>query len=119
MARHGLPSSLAELKKDSVIGFADLTAFSENLRGLGIPVEPDDFRLQADSAVVVWEMVRRGLGVAPMLRDVADRTPGVRRLCPTMAPIPVPIWIVTHEELQATPRIRAVQKILADGLAEA
>jgi DNA-binding transcriptional LysR family regulator len=75
-----------------------------------------DFRLMSDSGVTVWEMVNRGLGVAAMLREVADRTPGVRRLVPGMAPIPVPIWLVTHRDLQSSPRIRLVQSILAEEL---
>ncbi len=80
-------------------------------------MEIADFRLVSDSSVVIWEMVRRGMGVAPMLRDVADRTPGVIRLLPDMPPIVVPIWLVVHEDLSLSPRIRVVQRILAEGLA--
>ena len=62
-------------------------------------------------------MVKRGMGVAVMLREVAERTPGVVNLLPEMAPIPVPIWLVTHQELQSSPRIRLVQAIVAEELA--
>jgi DNA-binding transcriptional LysR family regulator len=52
-----------------------------------------------------------------MLREVAERTPGVMNLLPDMAPIPVPIWLVTHQELQSSPRIRVVHRLLAEELA--
>lgn len=80
-------------------------------------VDAADFRLVADSSVAVWEMVKRGMGVAPMLREIAECRPGVTRLLPELPAIHVPIWLVTHVELQATPRIRLVQGILAEELA--
>lgn len=117
VARNGLPEELADLARPDLIGFDDTARFSAYLRGIGIPVEAVDFRLVSDSSLVVWEMVKRGMGVAAMLREVAERTPGVVRLLPGMMPIPVPIWLVTHQELQSAPRIRLVQRILAEELA--
>ena len=116
ITRHGMPAKPADLARADLIGFDDAVRFSGYLGGIGIPMDAADFRLMSDSGVTVWEMVNRGLGVAAMLREVADRTPGVRRLVPDMAPIPVPIWLVTHRDLQSSPRIRLVQSILAEEL---
>jgi DNA-binding transcriptional LysR family regulator len=107
----------ADLARAELIGFEDTARYSAYLRELGIPVDPADFRLVSGSSVANWEMVKRGLGVAPMLREIADHTPGVVRLLPDMKPIPVPVWIVTHRELQASPRIRLVHRILSEELA--
>ena len=79
-------------------------------------MDAEDFRLAAGSSVVVWEMVRQGLGVAPMMREIAERTPGVVRILPDTEPIKVPVWLVTHEALQASPRIRLVLQVLAEEL---
>ena len=38
-------------------------------------------------------------------------------LLPDAPPIPVPIWLVTHQELETSPRVRMVQTILAEELA--
>ncbi|GGE82229.1 LysR family transcriptional regulator [Stappia taiwanensis] len=116
IARNGMPATLAELAGDDLLGFDDTDRFSAYLRGTGIPMEADDFRLISSSSVTVWEMVKRGLGVAPMLCDIAKRTPGVVRLLPDLATTPVPIWLVTHDALQASPRIRLVLKVLAKEL---
>jgi DNA-binding transcriptional LysR family regulator len=117
VARSGLPACPADLAKADLIGFDDTARFSGYLREIGIPMEAADFRIVSDSAVAVWEMVKRGIGVAAMLREVAERTPGVVNLLPDMMPIVVPIWLVTHQELQSSPRIRVINRILAEELA--
>ncbi|MCC5993966.1 MAG: LysR family transcriptional regulator [Rhodobacteraceae bacterium] len=117
IARNIVPLQPAELSAAGLIALEDTARFARYLQDIGIPVEPDDFRLVANSSVVVWEMVRRGMGVAPMLREIADRTPGVTRLLVGTARITVPIWLVTHAEMHSSPRIRLVQGILAEELA--
>lgn len=117
VARNGLLTGPADLAKADLIGFDDTARLSSYLREIGIPMEAADFRLISDSSIVVWEMVKRGMGVTAMLREVAERTPGVLKLLPDMAPVPVPIWLVTHQELDSSPRIRVVHRILAEGLA--
>ena len=117
VTRNGLPTKPADMAKTGLIGFGDTARLSSYLCTLGIPMEAADFRIISDSAVVVWEMVKRGMGVAAMLQEVAKQTSGIVKLLPDMAPICVPIWLVSHRELQASPRIRLVHKILAEELA--
>lgn len=119
VAEHGLPANRADLAKAGLIGFDDTARLSGFLREIGIPIEAGDFRLVSDSSVVVWEMVKRGMGVAAMLREVAERTPGVVKLLSDQPPVPVPIWLVTHRELQSSPRIRLVLRILAEAFSKA
>lgn len=116
VARNGLPGRPADLAKGDLLGFED-PRFTSFLREIGIPIATEDLLIVSESSVVIWEMVKRGMGVAMMMRAVAERTPGMVNLLPRMAPIPVPIWLVTHQELQSTPRIRLVQEIMAEELA--
>lgn len=116
VAVHGRPESPADLARAGVMGFDD-PRFALYLNEAGVPIVAEDLRIVSESSVVLWEMVKRGLGVAVMLREVAARTPGLVRLLPDMAPIPVPIWLVTHQELQFSPSIRLVQAIMAEELA--
>lgn len=116
VARNGQPETLADLAGAGLLGFGDMARYSSHLRSSGIPMDAGDFRLSAGSSVVVWEMVKRGLGVAPMMRDIADQTPDLVRLLPDTEPITVPIWLVTHEALQASPRIRLVLQVLTEEL---
>ena len=116
VVRNGLPEDVADLAHSGLIGLED-KRFPGFLRDIGIPMDVADFRILSDSSVAIWEMVKRGMGVAPMLREIAERTPGVVNLLPDMAPIRVPVWLVTHQELQSSPRVRLVQTILAEELA--
>lgn len=116
VARKGLPRTPADLATADLMGFDD-PRYAEHLREMGIPIAAEDFRIVSESSAVIWEMVRRGMGVAVMMRAVAERTPGVVDLLPDMAPIPVPIWLVTHQELQSSPRIRLVQTLMVEELA--
>ena len=116
VARNGRPKELADLARPDLMGFDD-PRFSGFLREIGIPIDTADLRIVSESSVAIWEMVKRGMGIAVMLREVADRTPGVVNLLPDAPPIPVPIWLVTHQELETSPRVRMVQTILAEELA--
>lgn len=116
VARNGLPKGPADLARPDLMGFED-PRFSGYLREIGIPIATEDLRIVSETSVVVWEMVKRGMGVAMTMREVAERTCGVVRLLPDMAPIPVPIWLVTHQELESSPRVRLVQAIMAEELA--
>lgn len=116
IARHGAPQSPADLATAAMMGFDD-PLFTSVLRDLGVPISQEDFRIASESAVVVWEMVKRGMGVGVMMCEVGEHTPGVVRLLPELRPIPVPIWLVTHQELQSRPSIRLVQAIMTEELA--
>jgi len=114
--RHGLPREPAEIVPH-LIGFDDIDGFTAHLRGLGIPVESSDIRLIWGSSVTVWEMVRRGMGVSFMLKEIASRTPDVVRILPDLPAFEVPLWLVTHRELRTSRRIRLVFDILIAELA--
>lgn len=78
--------------------------------------QPDCFRIVSESGPVIWELVRRGLGVGIMLREIAERTPGIIRLLPDLPGTPVPVWLVSHRELRTSRRVRVVFEILAEEL---
>jgi len=116
VVNNGNPVDPSELAVTQLIGFGDTTRLSQYLSDLGFSVDASDFRIVSDSAVVAWEMVKSGLGVAAMPQEVAARTPGLVRLFPDLAPLNVPIWLITHQAMQASPRVRLVQSILAKEL---
>ena len=116
VARNGAPGTVAELVKADILGFEPAERFSDQLTSAGIPITPDSFRIVSENAVVLWEMVRSGLGIGMMLREVAERTPGIVRLLPDLPGTPVPIWLVSHRELRTSRRVRLVFDTLAEEL---
>lgn len=115
--RNGMPARPEDLAGPDLLGFHDAERYIDHLHRIGIPMQAETFRLVSDNSVVIWEMVRRGMGVAAMLEEVATRTPGIVRLMPGLPSFAVPVWLVTHRELHSSRRIRVVHDILAEELA--
>jgi len=61
-----------------------------------------------------WEWVRKGLFLGGMVEAVGRLAPEVVVAVPSIAPIPVPVWLVTHRELHTSRRIRLVFDMLAE-----
>lgn len=119
VARNGMPGSLDELAAAELLGFEPVDRFAEHLQAIGVAVRADHFRIVSENAVVLWEMVQRGLGVCMMLREIADMRPGLVRLMPEMPGVSVPVWVVTHRELRTSARVRVVFDTLVEELSRA
>lgn len=116
VATHGLPRTVSDIGKVNLLGFEPVERFVEHLGKAGITVTADQCRIVSASAVALWEMTRRGLGVGMMLRECADHMPGLVRLLPDLPGTPVPVWLVTHRELHTSKRVRLVFEAIADQL---
>jgi DNA-binding transcriptional LysR family regulator len=114
--RHGRPTSPSDLSEAVFIGFEQSDRLLTRLNEIGLTLTKSNFKLISESGAVAWELVKQGLGIGVMAKDVGDRTPGVECVLPNLDPITVPIWLVTHRELHTSRRIRLVFDLLADSL---
>lgn len=115
LERKGRPTS-NDLTDTVFVGPDDNARFVEVLAALGVRVTLANFKWTTDSHLVGWEMVRQGLGIAGMIREVGDSTSGIERVLPQLS-IPVPYWLCTHRELYTSRRIRVTFDLLAQALA--
>jgi len=116
LRRRRRPPSL-DLSNEAFVGADDNPRFIEILEQLGVRgLTLENFKWTTDSHLVGWELVRRGLGIGGMIREVGDGTPGVERVLPSLPPIPVPYWLCTHRELYTSRRIRVTFDLLAEAL---
>ncbi len=61
--------------------------------------------------------VREGLGITPLTHDFAGLYPELEVVLPDqLKPLDVPVWLVTHQELKTSRRIRLVFDLLAEEL---
>lgn len=116
LARHGWPVSGTALQGALIVGIDRSERLLEVLRAHGLAVERQNFRHYTNNTVVGWEMVKEGLAIGIMMEEVAALTPGVVPVLPDFRPIPVPIWLTTHRELNTSRRIRLVYDFLAGEL---
>jgi DNA-binding transcriptional LysR family regulator len=119
VGRHGMPATVADLAAGDLVGFAPTAHLVAHLGAAGIDLAGARFPVASESGVVVWEMVRRGLGVGITLGTIAARTPGIVRILPDVPVMRVPVWLVSHQELRTSARVRRVADILAEELARA
>lgn len=76
-------------------------------------VPPERVVLRTNSRGLILDAVRRGMGVAILPVGLGER------LVPLTDPLDeltLPIWILTHEDLRKTPRVRAVMDFFAEAI---
>lgn len=106
----------AELGEQEWIGFdhehaALVRRFAAFLPG----VQP---ALRVSSVAAAVTAAAAGLGLATLPCAVADREPRLERICPLPPDFALELWLLTHEDLQQTARVRAFLDFLADALLE-
>lgn len=104
----GEPASFDDVMDANFLGFANTNVLIDGLNALGLKVTKRNFPILCDNHLVQWEFVKAGAGIGLITESVGDSEPSVRRVLPAMAPIIVPMWLVTHRELNTSARVRAV-----------
>lgn len=114
----GRPRTLREVADHSFIGIPDPDHLIAPLHNLGIPLCAESFVIQPHSSMVTWEMVKAGHGVSMLPEVLGGKEPGVEKVLGDVPSLEFPVWLVTHRELQTSPRIRTVFDFLANQLGE-
>ena len=104
----------AELAGHDIVGLQNShRLISELNRRMGLSLGVDQVSVASDNGVAGWELVKAGLGIAPMMKELADLTPGIEMVLPDLPPVEVPVWLTVHRELRSSRRIRLVFDLLA------
>ena len=115
-AQHGVPRTRAELRNHAFIGGGGpklWRAYSAWLRDLGLD---DRVIMHHASATGMMSAIRSGLGIAVLPRIVADADPDLIQCTPPRGDHKRVMWLVTHERIRRTPRVRVVIEFLYDRL---
>mgnify|MGYP000344937206 CR=1 FL=1 len=117
LRRIGSPKTMAELSGAQFISVDLSGRYRGFLAELGLHVPADNFPIATESFLVMWAMVKAGLGVGVLDGEIGDADPDVCRALPDMAPLMFPIWLVAHRDLAQSRRMRVVFDLLASELA--
>lgn len=111
----GAPQGLDDLQRHAVIGFDRETPF---LRAViqGLPLSRQGFAFRADSDLAQLAALRAGLGIGFVQHGVARREPDLVPVCPGQIGFALDVWLVMHEDLRNTLRMRTMFDHLAQGL---
>ena len=113
---YGRPQRPQEFDDADFVGPEHPERLIQELNRLGFSLSRDNFRTTASSGTVIVELVRRGMGIAPLPVDVTTAVSGLECALPKLDPISMPIWLVTHQELRTSRRIRLTFDFLAEVL---
>lgn len=83
------------------------------LHELGLPLRDADFPHASMDGAVTVELVRAGLGIAILTRDIAEQHPDMVQVLRDVPGFDIPLWLITHQELHTSRRIRLVFDLLA------
>ena len=100
------------------IGFDRTDTLTNSLATLGLRLTQRNFPVRTKSHVVLWELVKQGVGIGVVTERLGDAEPRVRRVLPEGEPLLMPMWLTTHRELRTSRRIRLVFDMLAAELAK-
>jgi DNA-binding transcriptional LysR family regulator len=114
---HGSPRSLDDHKRHAVIGFDEETPSVRYLQEQGMPFTREMFALRTDNDLAHVAAIRAGLGIGVCQVPLARRDPNLVRLLPRQFAYDMDMWLVMHENLRTSPRMRAVFDHLAGELA--
>ncbi|MCB1357898.1 MAG: LysR family transcriptional regulator [Maritimibacter sp.] len=106
----------ADLGRAGIIGLSDVEMYVGALNTLGLGVTTDNIALRCDNFLVMWAMVKQGLGLGMIDARIGDSDPDVALAYPDLAPLSFPVWLVAHREIHNSPRLRYVFDVLAEAL---
>ena len=115
-ARHGTPSSIRDLKTHAIVGGGGGTLWRHYqawLKQLGLE---DQVAMHHANSTGLLSAVRSGFGIAVLPCIVADADPDLIRCIPPREDHGRVLWLLTHERVRRTPRVRAVIDFLYERL---
>ncbi|UAJ11767.1 LysR family transcriptional regulator [Glacieibacterium megasporae] len=114
LAAAGTPASVGELPAYTLIGYDTDTRALRAMAATLPTLDRAGFAFRADSNLAQLGMIRAGFGIGFCQTAIACRDPALVRVLPEIT-LPLPLWIVMHEDLKTTTRYRVVFDALADG----
>lgn len=111
--RMGRPSSRNDLGHHSFLCYGAPEQMLQHFRGMKLDVSRENCRYYSENGVAAWQMVCAGLGIGIMSESIGRAAPEVVPVLQNDVAVSFSTWLVSHRELQTSPRIRLVFDALA------
>jgi DNA-binding transcriptional LysR family regulator len=95
----------------------DATGPAAPQRYLSALVPPERVVLRSNTTQALLEAARAGLGCAVLPCFVGEGDPALRRVLAPRAMPPMPLWLLYHEDLRRSPRVRAAVAFIDEVIA--
>ena len=114
--RRGAPAGVDELGRHDVIGWDEAVTQVGAATWLNDHVPTERMVLRTGSLVTQLQAAKAGIGLALLPCYLADPEPELRRLMPPLVGLSRELWIVTHDDLKGTARVRAFLAVAGDAI---
>jgi DNA-binding transcriptional LysR family regulator len=116
LARHGTPSSIADLATHSLIGHDETTEYIRNASKTFTAWRREAFAMRTDSDLAQLALIRSGAGIGVCQTAIARCDEALVRVLSKQFSLPLETWITMHEDLRNSPRCRVTFEALVEGL---
>lgn len=113
---HGMPTGLDQMARHTVIGFDRNTAALRGLGEMEVPITRETFAFRCDNDLAHLAALRAGYGVAGCQLGIAARDPDLIPVLHDKMMFELETWIVMHEDLRASRRVRLMFDHLVEHL---
>jgi DNA-binding transcriptional LysR family regulator len=112
---YGHPLTVADLQQHALIGFDRETPALRALRSR-LPFSREDFALRTDNDLAQLAAIRAGFGIGICQCPIARRDRQLVHLLPEAFALELDTWLVMHEDLRTSRRVRLLYDHLAQAL---
>ena len=112
----GVPRSFDDLADQDFIGIDDMEGLLQGLAEQGLLLQLKQFRVHTASGNCMIHLIREGLGFGVLPMDTVGIFDDLVAVLPDLFNPQIPVWLVTHQELHTSRRIRVVFDLLAEEL---
>jgi len=114
----GAATNPEDLKAHRLIGYDQDDRSFRAAGALDMRILWEGFGFRCDSDLAQLAALRAGVGIGGCQENIAKRDPDLLRLLADSVVFSLEVWLVMHEDVRATPRIRLLFDHLARGLTE-
>jgi len=114
---HGYPRTADDLSGHTLIGYDQETPAVRSLQARGMRFSRAMFALRTDSNLAHLAAIRAGYGIGLCQVPLGRRDGNLVQVLPKQFAFALEIWLVMHQNLRTTPRMRAVFDHLGTQLA--
>jgi len=106
IAAFGVPASMAELATHCVIGFDQDDRSYRSIGEQAADFTRDQFGFRCDHDAGQLAALRAGIGIGGCQTGIAARMPELVRILPSLIDLKLEMWLVMHEDLKGTRRVK-------------
>ncbi len=119
LARRPGPRSIRDLTAHALIGWASSAPTVQAAEWLARHVPGESIVYRSSSLINQFTAARAGIGLALLPCYLADGESGLKRVLPPIAGLLPELWMITHDSLKATARVRAFMDLVGEGIRRA